>query len=188
MRRRLALALVSAWLALTVATAVVATTTFRTVDRVLTREPRPELVLRLAPRAPEDERPVLRYLASEINRTMFRLWAGVDGALAVALAALVLLDGEAGRTDRAVVGVLCGLTAVLDLGLMPLILAWGPPLDFVPRPFPPEWAEAGHRFALAHGLFSGLDLLKVGLLAALLARLLGKPERARGPQVGPAGI
>src|SRR5205809_7840385 len=96
MRTKLALVLLSAWITLTVGMAAVAAGNFRTVDRVLEPGYRPELLSRLAPRTPAEERPLLRYLASELNRRFFR-WSGwTQLALAAALLVVVLPDPVAG--------------------------------------------------------------------------------------------
>ena len=85
---RLLLLVAGFWLGMLAASWVMATVNFRTVDRVLGPEARPEMAGRLAALAAEDRRVVLRHLVSEINRTMFRAWALAQLALgALALGA-----------------------------------------------------------------------------------------------------
>ena len=148
------------WLGLLVASWLVASATFRTVDRVLA-ENRPELAARLAAVPAPERRVVLRHLASEVNRWMFGWWAVAQLVLAVACVAWTW------RTGGAVRGLaLAALVIVLaqTFGLGGAIRDLGRSLDFVARPLPPD---VGRRFGALHGAFVVLDLLKAGLVAAL---------------------
>ena len=154
------LLLAGLWLGLLVSSWLVATATFRTVDRVLA-EARPELAARLAPVAEPDRRMVLRHLASEVNRWMFGAWAMAQLALGAACAALAWRAGGAVRMLA-----LAALAIVLAqaFGLGGAIRDLGRAVDFAPRPLPREVAG---RFGALHGAFVVLDLVKAGLLAAL---------------------
>ena len=89
---RVGLVVVGLWLGLLVVSSAVATVNFRTVDRLLGPDQRPELAQRLAPLRPEDRRFVLRHLVSEVNRWIFR-----SGSLAqLALAGVLLLTTGVG--------------------------------------------------------------------------------------------
>ena len=160
MSRPAVLLLLGVWLGLLVASWLVATATFRTVDRVL-GEPRPELSTRLAPVAEPERRVVLRHLASEVNRWMFGRWAMAQLALAVACAALTWRAGGAARW-LAVAALAIVLAQTFGLGNA--IRDLGRSLDFAPRPLP---REVGARFGALHGAFVVLDLLKAGLVMAL---------------------
>jgi hypothetical protein len=166
---RLALLLVGAWIGLLVASAAVATVSFRTADRLLGERMRPELAQRLAPVAAEDRRFAFRHLASEVNRWVFRTGSLVQLALAAAVAALVWPLGGAARVLAATALV---LTAAQALGLAGAIASFGRPLDFVPRPLPTELAR---RFSLLHGAYVIGDLAKLALLAAVAVVLLRRP-------------
>ena len=180
MRVRLLIVVLSSWVALSAAMWAVAAGNFRTVERVLAPGYRAELVTALAPRSLEAERPVLRWLASELNRRFFRGWAGGQLALVVVLAVLLVGGGGGARgvprTAKLLAGSGAAAALVLALVLTPAIRRLGPPLDFVPRPFPAEWREASRHFMRIHGAYMALDLLKVGLIAGALVVLLRRGD------------
>jgi hypothetical protein len=165
---RWALLVAGLWLGLLVASWIVAPTTFRTADRLLGEGRRPEVSAKLASLTADDQRMVLRHLASEINRSMFRTWAFVQLALAAALAAL-LWRGPGGA--RLLAFVACGLMVAQAVGLQPAIASYGRGIDFVPRPLPPEMARG---FGLLHAAYMIGDVLKAlalgGIGVALLRR------------------
>lgn len=183
-RASLATLIVGLWLGLSVAMWVVATTNFRTVDELLEPGYRAEFSERLAPRTAAEERPLLRFLASELNRRFF-LWFGVaELLLAAALLAALWRQRRAGGSLRrawSLALATAALTAVLALGLGPAIGKLGPPLDFVPRPIPAEMpAEqaAYTRFMRLHHAFTALDLVRVLLLAGIAVAVLRRPPAA----------
>jgi hypothetical protein len=156
---RLLLLLAGFWLGMLVASWVMATVNFRTVDRVLGPGVRPEMAARLEPIAAEDRRIVLRHLASEINRWMFRGWAIAQLALgALALAAAGRLPGPA----RGLVGAALLLVVIQIAVLTPAIASVGRSIDFLPRPLAPE---VGRRFGLLHAAYVGADFAKAILVA-----------------------
>ena len=160
------IAILGAWLAGTLFMWFAATRSFRTVDRVL-KASRPEFELAVLPLGRDRTRTVLRYLASEINRTYFRLYGWVQVLLGVML--ILLLARQVPRDTVAVVlvGVMLGLVLILTLVIQPQIVALGRSIDFVPRdPAPP----AMPRFWMLHGMFTGLDGVKWLSGLALLVR------------------
>ncbi len=166
---RLGLLLVGLWLGLLVASSAVATVNFRTVDRLLGPDLRPELAQRLAPVAAADRRVAFRHLVSEVNRWIFRTGSMAQLLLAVGLLAATWPLGGA---PRPLAAVLLLLTAAQALFLAGAIAGFGRPLDFVPRPLPPELAR---RFGLLHGGYVLGDLAKLILLVASAVLLLRRP-------------
>jgi hypothetical protein len=161
----MALLLTGLWLGVLVASWVAATVNFRTVDHVLGPGGSSEVRMRFESVPPEDRRMLLRHLASEINRWMFRWWSIAQVVLAVALVGLAWpLRG--GLRWLAVAALAIVLLQVA--GLAAPITAIGRSIDFVPRPLPPD---LGRRFGLLHGAFVLLDLGKAAVLvvAAILA-------------------
>jgi hypothetical protein len=155
------------WLGLLAASWVMATLSFRTVDRVLGPEARPEMAGRLAGLPEADRRVVLRHLASEINRGMFRTWALAQ----LVLGALVL--GAAWRgagPPRLLMGAALLLVLIQLAVLTPAIATAGRSIDFVPRPLP---ADLGRRFGLLHAAYVGADFLKA-ILVALAAWMVAR--------------
>jgi hypothetical protein len=165
-RHAAALLLVGLWLGLLASSWISATAGFRAVDRVLGPQLRPELGTRLAGLEAGDRRLVLRHLASEINRWMFRRFGVVQ--LLLALAVLALAWPASGAPRWALAAAL--LMAALQVGLGASIESFGRRLDFLARPLP---AELRRQFGLLHGAFLVADVGKAALLLAaghLLAR------------------
>jgi hypothetical protein len=160
--RPAALALSAFWLGLLVASWVAATASFRTVDRVLGPGLRPELAARLEPLPPPARRETLRHLASEVNRWLFRHFGLLEGGLSLLLLALAWPGGGRGRV---LAGAVVAIVLVQLMALGPRILEIGRAIDFVPRPLDPE---VGRRFGMLHAAYVGLDLLKAGILAAVV--------------------
>jgi hypothetical protein len=166
---RLLLLVAGVWLGMLAASWVMAAVNFRTVDRVLGPGIPPELAARLAPVPPEDRRVVLRHLASEINRWMFRGWAWAQ----LVLGALVL--GAAWRLSGSprLLALASLLLVLVQLAVLsPAIASAGRAIDFLPRPLP---AEVGRRFGALHGAYVGADFAKAVLLAVLAWTVARRP-------------
>jgi hypothetical protein len=158
---RAALLVAGLWLGLLVASWLVAATTFRTASHVLSADGgRQELAVKMAPLDGADRLMVMRHLASEINRSMFRTWAFLQLGLAAVLAALLW---RAPGAARLLAFVAFGLMLAQAAGLGPAIASYGRSLDFVPRPLAPQVARG---FGLLHAAYVIGDLIKAGLLAA----------------------
>ena len=157
------------WLGFLAASWAMATVNFRTADRVAGAGAGAEVTARLAPMAPADRRMVLRHLAAEINRWMFRAWATVQIGLGLALLALAW---RLGGVPRALAGAALLLVLVQAFGLAGPITSVGRGIDFLPRPLPPALAR---QFGLLHGAYALLDLAKAAVLVALSIVLLRRP-------------
>jgi hypothetical protein len=160
MPRAAVLLVIGFWIGLLAASWAMASASFRTVDRLLGPAARPELQARLAPLTADDRRAVLRHVAAESNRWMFRAWNAAEMVLAVALVAASWRLGAAAR--------LCALVAaaavvVQAAGLGPAIADLGRGIDFVSRPLPPP---VGRRFGLLHAGYMLADVVKLVALAA----------------------
>lgn len=167
--RALSLWLAGLWLGLLLASWVSATASFSSVDRVLGPGLRPELDAKLTGVPAADRRVVLRYLAAELNRWMFRRWAVLQLALSLAL----LVAGWSGGVSlRLIAALVVAIVVAQTSALGPPIEALGRSIDFVPRPLPPE---VGRRFGLLHAAFLSLDFIKAGLLLAAGYALVRRP-------------
>ncbi len=154
------------WLGFMVASWLVAAANFRTAERIAGPEASAEVARRLGPVAAEDRRFVLRYMASEINRWMFRTWSWAQ----LGLALLLLAAGwQIGGWPRVLALAAFALVLVQALGLAGPITELGRSIDFLPRPLPPE---LGRRFGMLHGAYVLADFAKAGILLALSAVLL----------------
>jgi hypothetical protein len=165
MAGRAGLLLAGLWLGLLVASWVAASVNFRTVDVVLGPGGSPEAARRFEPVRSDDRRMLLRHLASEINRWMFRWWSLTQVVLGVLLVA-TLWSGAGWPRHLAVVALAVSLGQAL--GMAAPITEIGRAIDFLPRPLPPD---VGRRFGLLHAAYVILDLAK-GLALAVVATLL----------------
>jgi hypothetical protein len=162
----LAIALLGVWLGWTLFMWFLAGRSFSTVDRIL-RKPSPTFAEATQSSSPEQTREVLRYVASEINRTIFRAYGW--GQIVLGAILLLLLYWQTPRDTFSLVVVGCMLAIVLILAVVvtPLIISLGRSIDFLPRNPPPPGIR---RFWMLHGAFTGLDGIK--LLAGLV--ILGR--------------
>jgi hypothetical protein len=101
---------------------------------------------------------VLRHVAAESNRWMFRTWTLVEMVLG---ALLVAASWRLGPVPRALALVALAAVVAQAAGLAPAISELGRSLDFVPRPLP---AAEGRRFGLLHAAYMVADLVKAGVL------------------------
>jgi hypothetical protein len=169
MSRAAALLVIGLWIGLLAASWAMASASFRTVDRLLGTEARPELQARLAPLSSDDRRAVLRHVAAESNRWMFRTWTMAEMVLG---AILVAAAWRLGPVPRALALVALAAVVAQVAGLAPAISQLGRSLDFVPRPLPPV---EGRRFGILHAAYMLADLVKAGVLvptALIIARRL----------------
>ena len=128
----LAVAILGAWIMSTLCMWFAATRSFATVERVM-KGAEPQFVETTKPLGEASTRVVLRYMASEINRTLF--WG--YGALQIGLGAILFLllwrQKPRQRVDVGVVAAMLALSVILTLGITPCSL--------------PDWTE--HRFPSA---------------------------------------
>lgn len=172
MKFRWALCALAAWLLGSLMMFVVAPTNFRLIDDLLASSDNAsfrELVERLGP-APTRE--LLRYLASELNRTFFVRWNVAQVTLGVLVLGLLPRPAR----DRWSAGLLLAALSIafgLLTVLTPMITTLGRSLDFVPRnPPPPELVH----FQVLHVAYTALELVKVACLGVALYRLVrGEP-------------
>lgn len=161
----MATALLGAWIGITVCMWFAATGSFSTLAGVL-KDSHPRLSEVTKPVGPDQTRAVLRYLASEINRTYFRAYGWAQVVLAAGLIVLLLRRTPRDATSLAVIGAMFALVLVLTFYVTPEIVSVGRALDFVPRvPPPPEMG----RFRILHGAYTGLDGAKLLAGIVLLA-------------------
>ncbi len=161
----MALALVSVWIAWTLAMWFVATRSFRTAERALSgREPR--FVSLLQPLGPRARRVVLRGFAGEINTTYFRAYGVAQVLLGVAVVVLLGWRGAKDKTAFVLVLVMLVIAAVLAVAVAPQIASIGGTLDFGAPP------GVVRRFWMLHGAYTALDGIKLLVGLALELRWL----------------
>jgi len=162
----LVVALLGAWIMSTLCMWFAATRSFSTVDSVLDRA-EPQFVALTNSLGSDSTRVVLRYMASEINRTLF--WG--YGALQIGLGAILFLllwrRTPRNHIDIGVAATMLGLGIILTLVITPLLVSIGRSIDFLPRNPPPPVMP---RFWTLHGSFTGLDGVKLLAGFGLLIR------------------
>lgn len=162
----LAVAILSAWLVSTLCMWFAATESFATVDRVL-RRANPQFLEATKPLDEGSTRVVLRYLASEINRTLFWGYGALQIALGVTLFLLLWQQTPRDAVGMGAAATMLALSVILTFVITPLIISLGRSIDFVPRNPPPPVMP---RFWALHGSFTGLDGVKFLAGLGLLIR------------------
>jgi hypothetical protein len=160
--RSVSLLVVGLWLGLLASSWAMATVNFRKAEAASSPATSPdELNRRLEALSPDDRRHAFRYLASEINRWMFRGFGLVQVGLAVAVLGLLWSTGGSSR----LLAVAALVLVLLQVGVLgPMIATVGREADFLARPLPPDIAR---RFGIAHGGYVVVDLVKMAVLAAV---------------------
>ena len=166
----LAVAILSAWIMSTLCMWFAATRSFSTVESVLKRA-EPQFVETTKPLGEGPTRVVIRYMASEINRTLFWGYGALQIGLGVILFLLLWWQKPRNAVDVGVVATMLALSVILTLVITPWITSLGRSIDFVPRNPPPPVMP---RFWALHGSFTGLDGVKflagIGLLVRWILR------------------
>ncbi|MGA3322867.1 MAG: DUF4149 domain-containing protein [Terriglobia bacterium] len=166
----LAVAILGAWIASMLCMWFAATRSFATVERVMKGE-QPQFVETTKPLGEAPTRVVLRYMASEINRTLFWGYGALQIGLGAILFLLVWRQTPRRALDVGVVATMLALSGILTLVITPWITSLGRSIDFVPRNPPPPVMP---RFWALHGSFTGLDGVKllagIGLLVRWILR------------------
>jgi hypothetical protein len=167
--RRLSILLLGAWLGAGIFTDLAVTRNFRTVDRFLESTP-PNGVARAR------DRIVLRRNAAEENNWIFQNWERLEFAIGGALFLLLLLGERPRKLVPALSLVLPAIVAAEHFLLTPRIIDLGRIVGDLPPTDP-----AASTFWMLHGLYGGLDILKILFALGLGAVLVTRPEMEQEP-------
>ena len=162
----LAVAILGAWIASTLCMWFAATRSFATVERVMKGE-QPQFTETTKPLGEGPTLVVIRYMASEINRTLFWGYGALQLGLGGILFLLLWRQTPRNALDISVVATMLALSVVLTLVITPWITSLGRSIDFLPRNPPPLVMP---RFWALHGSFTGLDGVKLLAGIGLLVR------------------
>ncbi len=162
----LAVAILGAWIMSTLCMWFAATRSFATVETVLKRA-EPQFVATTKPLGDDPTRVVLRYMASEINRTLFWGYGALQILLGVILLLLVWRQSPRPALDVGVVIAMLTLSVILTVVITPWLISIGRDIDFLPRDPPPPIMP---RFWALHGSYTGLDGVKLLAGIGLLIR------------------
>ena len=163
--RRIASFLMGAWIAASFLMTYVATQNFQNADRILTAPP-PAASAIIRTLGHDQARMFLRYQAAEENRAYFATWETVQLLIGIALTVLLLFSTHVNRLLVGLCGLMVLLVGFMHFALTPEITFAGRAFDFVP-------SDAGGRghFWVLHGLYSGLEILKL-ILGCVVAGYL----------------
>jgi len=171
--RRLSALLLGAWLGASILTDVAVTQNFQAVDRFLAAPGNAATSSELNAIGPARERVILRRNAGEENNWIFLNWERVEFALGGGLFLLFLLGDKPQKSRVALSIVLLAIVAAEHFLLTPRITDLGRIVDDLPAADPQY-----KTFWTLHGVYSGLDILKMLVMFGLAARLaiLSKPD------------
>ena len=167
--RRLTSWLLGLWLGCSLFMFLVATHNFKAVDGLL-REPGAAKAA-LAKLDPVEARMLLRYHSSELNRYYFQAWEFAQLAVLAAVAASGWSSLGRRNLGRVILGLLAAILLFERLSLTPEIIRIGRLIDFTGAD------GAGQERAdcwKLHGMYSGVEVLKVVLVCGLSMMLFSK--------------
>ena len=168
--------LLGAWLGASIVADVAVTQNFQAVDRFLAAPGNPATEAQINAIGPAEERAILRRNAAEENSWIFLNWERVEIAIAAAVLALLVADRAHGLPAGGGV-LLIALPAAEHLFLTPRITSLGRIVDGL------QASDPRYRtFWMMHGFYSGLDILKMLVIAALMARIVFARQPASKPQ------
>jgi hypothetical protein len=166
--RRLSTLLLGAWLGAGIFTDLAVTQNFRAVDRFLESSQLNEI-------GRARQRIVLRKNAAEENNWIFENWERLEFAIGGGLFLLLLCGERPVKSTLALSFLLPAIVAAEHFLLTPRIIDLGRIVDDLPAADP-----ATRTFWMLHGIYGGLDILKIlvglGLAAVLVIRPKTEPE------------
>lgn len=164
--RRLAALLLGVWLGASVLTDVAVTQNFQTVDRFLQRPGTVSTSAALSAVGRDRERFILRRNAGEENNWIFMNWERVELALGGLLFLLLLFGDKPQRLLLALCAAMFLIVTVEHFLLTPRIIDLGRRVDDLPATDPDS-----KKFWMLHGIYSGVDILKMLIAMAFAVRL-----------------
>jgi hypothetical protein len=164
--RRLSNLLLGLWLGASILTDIAVTQNFQAVDRFLTAPGNSGTSAEIDAIGRVRERVILRRNAGEENNWIFLNWERVEFAIGGGLFLLLLLGDTPQKLPLALGVLLLAVVAAEHFALTPRITDLGRVVDDLPTTAP-----AYKTFWTLHGLYSGLDILKMLAMLGLAARL-----------------
>jgi hypothetical protein len=164
--RRLSALLLGLWLGASILTDIAVTQNFQAVDRFLSAPGNPGTSAELNAIGRARERVILRRNAGEENNWIFLNWERTEFAIGGGLFLLLLLGDAPQKLPLALGIFLLAIVAAEHFALTPRITDLGRVVDGLPATAP-EYKT----FWTLHGLYSGLDILKMLAMLGWAARL-----------------
>lgn len=172
--RRLSALLLGAWLGASILTDVAVTQNFQTVDRFLEAPGNLGTSAQLNAIGRARERVILRRNAAEENNWIFLNWERLEFAVGTGLFLMLLFGGRPRKTMLGLSLFMLAIVGAEHFLLTGRITDLGRVVDDLPATAPDY-----KTFWALHGIYSGLDILKMLVGIVLAARLVirRKPDR-----------
>ncbi len=180
---RISTLLLGSWLAGCVFMDTVATQNFHSVDRLLASPPAPVAQRIQAIGGHDAARDFLRFQASELNRNYFLTWEVAQIVLGVLLIFTLVMAGRRDRVTLWLPSLMLMITLIMHFALTPEIIRLGRAMDFAAD----LSTTANTRFWAFHGVYSALELIKLGWGVALAIWLV-IPRKNQQPKDAAAGV
>ncbi|HZL57306.1 MAG TPA: hypothetical protein VFC21_09505 [Bryobacteraceae bacterium] len=164
--RRIAGIVLGIWLGAATFADIAVTQNFDTVDRFLRSPGSSMTAIEIDKIGNERLRPVLRRNAGEENNFLFENWETAELAVAALIISLLFAGGKPSRLMLSLAFLMMFIVAVQRFYLSPEVAALGRRIADLPANDP-----LTARFWKAHGIYSGLEIGKLLLGAALAVRL-----------------
>jgi hypothetical protein len=160
---RISTLLLGAWIGGCVFMDMVATQNFRSVDRLLASPTAPMAERIKAIGGHDAARAFLRYQASELNRQYFTTWEDTQIVLGLLLIFTLVMAGHRDRVTIWLPSLMLAVTLLMHFWLTPEITRLGRGMDFMPV----GQNATNTQFWVFHGIYSALELIKLGWGVAL---------------------
>jgi hypothetical protein len=160
---RISTLLLGAWIGGCVFMDMVATQNFRSVDRLLASSPSSVAQRVQAIGGHDPARAFLRYQASELNRQYFTAWENTQIVLGLLIIGTLWMSGHRDRVTLWLPSLMLAVTLLMHFVLTPEITRLGRAMDFAPAGQP----TSSTQFWVFHGIYSALELIKLGWGVAL---------------------
>jgi hypothetical protein len=127
-------------------------------------------------------RALLRYQASEQNRQYFSTWESVQVGLGLLLILVLIVAGRRDRVTLWLAALMLGVVLLMHFLLTPTITRLGRAMDFAPVGRP---SGESTRFWIFHGVYSAVELIKLGWGIALGVWLVLLRKKPQPPAANP---
>ncbi|HVW86313.1 MAG TPA: hypothetical protein VHB50_16615 [Bryobacteraceae bacterium] len=172
--RRLAALLLGTWLGAGIFADIAVTQNFQTVDRFLATPGSATTTVELNQIGRARERVILRRNAGEENNFLFENWEWAELILGGALTAVLLFGERPNKWMLAAAGAMFLIVAVQRFWLTPEVTDLGRQIaDLSPKD------PLNAKFWTLHGIYSGIEILKLVIGAALAIRLVNRSKLDR---------
>jgi hypothetical protein len=173
--RRFACILLGAWLAGSVFMDLVAVQNFRSVDRFLS-DPSISAVQDVHTLGKAETRVLLRHMAGEQNRFYFEQWEWTELGLGLCFLLLLVFGSRPPKVSILLCLAMLAIVLSQRIALTPQIGKLGRALDFI-SPAPTD--AQTKNFWLLHGIYSGVELVKIGLGLAIAGLMVFRRQPDR---------